>query len=141
MKRIALLFVSVVAAAGLLGIGQVQTVGAASTEDATAASSVAGTKDKICEGAGIAGTDCNDKGAPLNNLLKAALNILSVIVGIAAIVMIIIAGLKYITSAGDASGIASAKNTLIYAIVGLVIVALAQIIVKFVLETTKKSLV
>jgi hypothetical protein len=47
--------------------------------------------------------------------------------------MIILGGLKYITSGGDAQKVASAKSALIYAIVGLVIVALAQAIVRFVL--------
>jgi hypothetical protein len=47
--------------------------------------------------------------------------------------MIIIGGLKYITSSGDSNNITSAKNTILYAIIGLVVVALAQFIVKFVL--------
>jgi hypothetical protein len=49
-------------------------------------------------------------------------------------VMIMIAGLKYITSSGDASAVKSAKDGLLYAIVGLVVVALAQTIVRFVLS-------
>ncbi len=48
--------------------------------------------------------------------------------------MIIIGGLKYITSAGESSNVTSAKNTIMYAIIGLVIVALAQFIVRFVFE-------
>ncbi len=48
--------------------------------------------------------------------------------------MIIVGGLKYITSGGDSGNITSAKNTILYAIVGLIVVALAQIIVRFVLQ-------
>ena len=48
--------------------------------------------------------------------------------------MIIIAGLKYITSQGEPANIATAKNSIIYAAIGLVVVALAQVIVRFVLN-------
>jgi hypothetical protein len=47
--------------------------------------------------------------------------------------MIIYGGFRYITSGGDSGRVGSAKNTLIYAIVGLIIVALAQLIVNFVI--------
>jgi cytochrome bd-type quinol oxidase subunit 2 len=70
----------------------------------------------------------------LNNLIAKVINILSVVVGIVAVVMIIIAGLRYVTSGGKQESVTSAKNTILYAIIGLVIVALAQIIVHFVLK-------
>lgn len=70
----------------------------------------------------------------VNSLIGSVINILSVIVGIAAVIMVIISGLKYITSGGDSGGISSAKTTLVYALVGLAIAALAQILVRFVLS-------
>lgn len=70
----------------------------------------------------------------LTDIIKVVINILSVVVGVVAVIMIIFGGLKYITSGGDSSNVSSAKNTIIYAIVGLVIVALAQFIVRFVLD-------
>jgi hypothetical protein len=51
--------------------------------------------------------------------------------------MIILAGAKFISSDGDTSKIASAKTSITYAIVGLVIVAAAQAIVRFVLTNSK----
>jgi hypothetical protein len=48
--------------------------------------------------------------------------------------MIIIGGFQYITSSGDSGKVGTAKNTILYAIIGLVIVALAQFIVRFVLS-------
>ena len=60
-------------------------------------------------------------------------NILSIVVGVVAIIMIIIGGFRYITSGGESGNVSGAKNTLLFAIVGLVIVALAQIIVHWVL--------
>ena len=47
--------------------------------------------------------------------------------------MIIYGGFRYITSGGSSEGVGAAKSTLIYAIIGLIIVALAQLIVQFVL--------
>jgi hypothetical protein len=58
----------------------------------------------------------------------------SIIVGAVSVIMIIYGGFRYITSGGDSGRVGNAKNTLIYAIVGLVIVALAQVIVHFVLN-------
>mgnify|MGYP000844159813 CR=1 FL=1 len=69
----------------------------------------------------------------LNGLIAKIVNIISVIVGIVAVIMIIFGGFKYITSGGDSGKVSGAKNTILYAIIGLVIVALAQFIVRFVL--------
>jgi len=69
----------------------------------------------------------------VNNTIALVINIISLVVGVIAVIMIIIGGLKYITSGGDSGNITGAKNTILYAIIGLIIVALAQIIVRFVL--------
>jgi hypothetical protein len=73
----------------------------------------------------------------VNKVIRTVVDLLSIAVGIAAVVMIIVGGLKYITSAGDSNQISSAKSTLTYAIVGLVVAALAQFIVQFVLNKVK----
>jgi hypothetical protein len=69
----------------------------------------------------------------VTGIIEDVINIFSLVVGVIAVIMIIIGGLKYITSGGDSGNVTSAKNTILYAIVGLIIVALAQIIVRFVL--------
>lgn len=69
----------------------------------------------------------------LSTTLTTLLNLLTMIVGIMSIIMIIISGIRFVTAAGDSNHISSAKNTFIYALVGLIIVAFAQIIVKLVL--------
>lgn len=79
---------------------------------------------------------CRDARGDANGLIKLALNMLSIIAGVIAIIMLIVSGLKYIMSQGDASQISSAKNSLIYAVVGLVVVAASQVIVQFVLART-----
>lgn len=70
----------------------------------------------------------------INSVITDSLNILTVVVGIIAVVMIVYGGFRYVTSGGDATRVASAKNTLMYAIIGLIIAVLAQVIVKFVLK-------
>lgn len=93
--------------------------------------------ENLCQGANlqVGNSDC-DQGNPdgtVNSIISTVINIFSLVVGVVSVIMIIIGGLKYITSGGDSGNVSGAKNTILYAIVGLVIVALAQIIVKFVL--------
>ncbi|MBL8122453.1 TrbC/VirB2 family protein [Candidatus Saccharibacteria bacterium] len=76
-------------------------------------------------------TTATDK---VNSTITTIINVFSTIVGVIAVLMIIWGGLRYITSGGDSGKISSAKNTIIYALIGLVVVALAQFIVKFVLS-------
>lgn len=94
----------------------------------------------LCAGADLqfgAPKDCAATGTAseegLNALITKIVNIISVIVAIVAVIMIIYGGFKYITSGGDSGNVTGAKNTILYAIIGLVVVALAQFIVKFVL--------
>lgn len=70
----------------------------------------------------------------VNKAIRLVINIFSFIVGVIAVIMIIVGGFKYITSGGESSNVGSAKNTILYAIIGLVVVALAQVVVKFVLQ-------
>lgn len=70
----------------------------------------------------------------VNGIITTVINIFSLIVGIVAVIMIVFGGFKYITSGGDSGNISGAKNTILYAIIGLVVVAFAQFIVQFVLN-------
>ena len=72
---------------------------------------------------------CSSNGSGVNSLITTTISILSWIVGILAIIMIIISGIRFILSSGNANNVESAKKTLIYAIVGLVIAAIAQLLV------------
>jgi hypothetical protein len=83
-----------------------------------------------------AGTDATTK---INNLVHTVVNLLSAIVGIVAVIMIIVGGFRYITSGGNDTSVTAAKNTILYAIIGLVVVALAQIIVRFTLSKLTNS--
>jgi hypothetical protein len=63
-------------------------------------------------------------------------NILSIVAGIAAVIMIIVAGIRYTTSGGDSNATSGAKNALVYALIGIAIAALAQVLVHFVLSAS-----
>lgn len=95
-------------------------------------------KQKVCEGIDVTGTSCTAPGEDtgISGLVGAIVNILSLIVGIAAVIMLIIGGLKYVTSGGDSNAISSAKNTILYALVGVVVAVLAQFLVHFVINKT-----
>ena len=84
------------------------------------------------------GADCSDDvetgSARIQGIVTTIVNVFSIVVGIVAVIMIIVGGFKYITSGGDSGNITSAKNTIVYAVIGLVIVALAQFVVQFVLN-------
>ena len=83
-------------------------------------------------GEGTTGNCANDTGVNdegIGALGARVVNLFSLIVGIIAIIMIIYGGFRYITSGGDSGRVGAAKNSLIYAIVGLIIVAFAQLIV------------
>jgi hypothetical protein len=73
-------------------------------------------------------------GDRVDNVVTQVINIVSLLVGVAAVIMIMVGGLRYVTSNGDSGQVGNAKNTILYAVVGLVVVALAQIIVRFVVS-------
>lgn len=92
--------------------------------------------DSARVGAGLGDADAvSGDASDIDSVITTVVEVLSVIVGVLAVIMIIISGFKYVTSGGDAQKVASAKSTLIYAIIGIVIVVLAQVIVRFVLSS------
>ena len=69
-------------------------------------------------------------------VFKQVTNVILYIVGIIAVIMLIIGGIRYVLSGGDAKKVTDAKNTILYAIIGLVICFLAFAIVNFVIKAT-----
>jgi hypothetical protein len=99
------------------------------------ASASAATDPNVCQGIMATGaTSCTNDGGKITGIVRTVINLLSIIVGVAAVIMIIVGGLKYVTSQGESSATASAKNTILYAIIGLVIAAIAQFLVHYVLS-------
>jgi len=79
-------------------------------------------------------SDIVDSDAEVQGLAEKVIDIFSLIVGIVSVVVIIFAGLRYIVSGGESGNVTNARNTILYAVVGLVIVIFAQTIVKFVVS-------
>ena len=71
-----------------------------------------------------------------NGVLFRVVRIVSIIAGIAAVIMMMVGGFMYITSNGDAGKATTGRNTIIYAVVGLLIIALGQAIITLFVNTT-----
>lgn len=91
----------------------------------------------ICTGSGSSSSVCQGDGSdPIagpNGAILSVTSILALVAGIVSIIFLVYGGMKYVTSGGDSAGVSSAKNTIIAALVGLLIAALARPIVAFVI--------
>lgn len=134
MNKLKLLVASLFSATMLFGavpaLAQPAYFGATSKEESCQA-----LKDLSPDG----GSCDKPSGSSVKHLMRVAINMLSVVAGIVAVIMLIVSGFKYVTSQGDAAQISNSKKTIIYAIVGLVLVAFAQFIVRFVLKESLKA--
>ena len=66
-------------------------------------------------------------------IFRTITNVLLFILGAISVIMIIIGGLRYVISGGNSTAVTAAKNTILYAIVGVIVALLAYAIVNFVL--------
>jgi len=78
-------------------------------------------------------TICTSNNGTTESVIKTVVNTLLYIVGIVSVVVVIIGGFMYTLSSGDSANVTKAKNTIVYALVGLVIAFLAYAIVNWVL--------
>lgn len=70
-----------------------------------------------------------------NGVFTRITNTVLMVVGLISVIMLVYGGLRYITSGGDSKKVTDAKNTILYAIIGLIICVLSYAIVTFVLTT------
>lgn len=91
------------------------------------------TAQQACNGVQAAGGNANCNGNQLEKFLKDIVNILLFVIGTISVIMIIVGGLRYVLSGGDAGSIKAGKDTVLYAIIGLVVAIMAYAIVNFVL--------
>lgn len=96
-------------------------------------------KGALCQGSnGTAnGGSCTDSGPSVTSIFSTVTNVTSFVAGSIAVIMIVIGGVRYATSGGDEKNVKAAKNTILYAIVGLVVVVIAYAVVNFVLQNVK----
>jgi hypothetical protein len=90
-----------------------------------------------CDGGSIrACIDCapaNTKGQTVQEGIRIAVNTLLFVVGVASVIVLIVGGLRFILAGGNASSVASARDSILYAVIGIVVALLAYAIVNFVL--------
>lgn len=97
--------------------------------------------DVDCSGAAASSPVCEDLQSGVNPLfgedgvLTKAANIFAIVTGIISVFMMSLGGLRYIMSSGDTSKLNSAKNTIMYAAIGLGVAASAGIIARFILSS------
>jgi hypothetical protein len=93
-------------------------------------------KGRACEGitgsTGTATTDCGQPGF-FAGLVERILNILSIILGGIAVIVLVVAGIMYVASGGDPNNTKRAKDAILYAVIGIVVAVAAQGIVRFVI--------
>jgi magnesium-transporting ATPase (P-type) len=84
--------------------------------------------DKVGDGVTAAG----GSGQQLEPQIQQVINVLLFIIGVISVIMIILGGIRYVLSNGDSAQITSAKNTVLYSVIGLVVALLGYAIVNFV---------
>jgi hypothetical protein len=111
-----------------------------------AATAACGTDTTVnVQGGSQSGADCAAPKSGAQNLFGpngvfiTLTNILLFIIGAIAVVMLIIGGVRYVVSSGDQNAVTSAKNTILYAIIGIVIAFLAYAAVNFVSAQISKN--
>jgi len=109
--------------------------------DAVSGAVANGAAGSLPSNGGASTIDCTSSNVSTSNITGLARKVItafSIIVGAASVIMIIYGGFRYIISGGDSNRVGAAKTSLIYAIIGLVIVALAQLIIHFVLTQSNQ---
>lgn len=91
--------------------------------------------DEINKGIKAVGGSNSSATLQVDEIVLAVVNWLLFAVGVISVIMLIVGGIKYATSAGDSNKVTSAKNTIMYAIIGLAVAVLAFAIVGFVTNT------
>lgn len=109
---------------------------------AAPAASAANCSDADISGGAANGIQCA-KGAGQNenlfggdeSIFTIVSNVLLFIIGAISVIMLIIGGIRYVVSAGDSNAVTGAKNTIMYAIIGIIVALLAYALVNFVLTS------
>ena len=121
MKRINQMIIALALVLGGLSLVAPATVSAVNVFD-------------VCPVDGSGGAVCANKDDKAHPFIKTVVNTLLFIVGAISVIVIIIGGLMYTVSGGDSGGVTKAKNTILYALVGLTVAFLAYAIVNYVVK-------
>lgn len=87
-----------------------------------------------CTGLTKGNSDANNGTDPVISTIKTAIRILSYLIGIAAVITIVVSGFRIVMSEGKSENLNSARSAIIFAVVGIIIAIIAQLIIAFVLD-------
>lgn len=93
-------------------------------------------EQNVCEGSGGTwsnGACTTDDSMTVPEIIQTVANVFMFAVGAVAVIMIIVGGIRYAVSAGDQNAVTGAKNTIMYAVIGLAIAFTSYAIVNFVI--------
>ena len=112
---------------------------------AGAAGPVANVASGICGGANLSITPetCAPSSSTdntLTNTIRLIVELLTLFVGFLSVVFLIFGAFKYISSGGDPGKVSSAKSTILYALIGLAIAVVAQVIVQLVIGKANSTI-
>ena len=111
--------------AGLLALGAIALPVLVPVEAAAQA-------DELLQGAGATG---QEGGSTVEEGITGVVNVLLFLLGVVAVIAIIVGGIMYAVSSGDAGRAKAAKDTIMYAVIGLIVAILAYAIVNFVISS------
>jgi ABC-type Fe3+ transport system permease subunit len=89
--------------------------------------------DSVQSGVDASGGASSKGDKSLKASIKKIVDVLLFVVGAVAVIVIVVGGIRYVVSAGDSNQITAAKNTILYAVIGLIVAILAYAIVNWVL--------
>lgn len=91
--------------------------------------------EEVCknnpEAAVCSGSSLNPREDPVASTLENVVNVVALVSGIIAVIIIVIAGFRFVLSNGDSTKVTNARNTIIYTAIGLIVIILARQIVAF----------
>jgi len=111
-----------------LFVAHASTAFATSTNCDPATGSVSSGVDCAADGSNLADTTLFGDGG----IVPLMINTLLTLVGVISVIMLIIGGIRYIISSGDQNAVTTAKNTILYAIIGLIIALLSYAAISFI---------
>ena len=127
-KKIQLIIVALAVSLGISGMVLAPTATYAACTSAA---------DCVQDGADKAGGKSSNTADP-KEIIQTIVRILLFLIGAVSVIMIIIGGFRYVISQGDSGAVTSAKNTILYAVIGLIVAIFAWAIVDFVVDNLAK---
>ncbi len=87
-----------------------------------------------CVTSGVDTAGGGGKTTSVQSIIKTVIQVLFFLIGALSVIMIIVGGFRYVVSQGESGRVKSAKDTIMYAVIGLVVAILAWVIVDFVVD-------